>query len=502
MAKKNKANEVDLIARSEEHPVEIWWRTYSPDELRKYRDDPVAIRALAKYLQTDPDEWFKEDGALASDRLFFSRGLIKTGLERLKTNIYSDVSGTWFLLAHLFDPRNSLANMLLREMLMKMTAAQATETGLEAPKTARVCFRLAREWTALVQSEPKQSLLEEDGIKALNSRWRELSEDDWFSEGRRSLRTKREVEEEPEEEEVEVAEGPTRIVVAEIGDQNSMEGKRVLSAYERLVGPLPLTGGSVSSRTLKVSLEMEFPWMGPAIDRLVGDLLLLEATGTTWCRFRPLLLVGPPGVGKTRFARRLARFIGTGFQEINAAGASDNRMLAGTARGWSGAQPALPLLAMLRGNSANPVCVVDEIDKAGGNERNGDMRATLLTMLEPETSGSWNDECLLAKCDLSQVSWILTANSLEGLSAPLLSRVMVIHVDVPKPEHFDALFDGIMFDLCQDLSVTRGQLPELEVKVIEVLREHFQRKRSARKLKNAITAAMAHSMVSATRRLH
>ena len=231
--------------------------------------------------------------------------------------------------------------------------------------------------------------------------------------------------------------------------------------------------------------------MKPAVDRLTDDLRLLQATGTTWSRFRPMLLVGPPGVGKTRFARKLARLLGTGYQEINAAGSSDNRMLAGTARGWSSAQPALPLLAMLRGRTANPVCVVDEIDKAGGNGRNGDMRATLLTLLEPETAGAWYDECLLASCDLSQVSWILTANDLKTLSAPLMSRLMVVHVSGLEPEHFGPLVEGILWDLCEELCVARHQLPNLEPEVIEVLREHFTRARSARKLKNAITAAMA-----------
>ena len=429
-------------------------------------------------------------------------GLIKTGLERLRTNIYDDVAGSWFLIAYLFNERNSLIALLLREMLLKLAGARSSETGADARAAERRYLDLVTAWTDFVQSEPNRSFLTETGLSSLNSGWRGLSEDDWFREGLRSRHAKRRQEAEVNSEKAEPPVGtPVRVVLEAIGDPNSVEGKKVVSAYESLVGPLSLSGSGVSAETLSIALTLEFPWMEPAIGRLTDDLRLLQVTGTTWVRFRPILLVGPPGVGKTRFARKIARLVGTGYQEVNAAGSSDNRMLAGTARGWASAQPALPLLAMLRGGAANPVCVVDEIDKAGGNGRNGDMRATLLSLLEPETARAWYDECLLASCDLSQVSWILTANDLKTLSPPLLSRLMIVNVDVPAPEHFEALANGILWDICHELSVTRDQLPELEPEVIEVLREHFTRKRSVRQLKNAVTAAMAHAMVGCRSRL-
>lgn len=483
--------------------VSAWWRTYTPVELREFKDDPDVIRAIAGYLQTDPEEWVQEDGTLVLDWRLFAPSLIKTGMERLKTNIYDGVAGSWFLLAHLFDDRNSLAALLIREMLLRAAGRAIQEDGRESRSVSRRCQKLIAAWSEHVEEDPTRSLLSERGLTSLNSSWRELSDEEWFFDGRRSRHANSNEKPEPEQEDKPERVGqPTHVVLSAIGDPESNEGRRVAKNYAQLVGPLRLAGCRITPESLGVALEMEFPWMKAAIDRLSDDLRLLRSTGTPWSKFRPMLLVGPPGVGKTRFARKLAKLLGTGYQEVNAAGSSDNRMLAGTARGWHSAQPALPLIAMLRSQAANPVCVVDEIEKAGGNGRNGDMRATLLPMLESETAATWFDECLLSSCDLSQVSWILTANDLKGLSAPLLSRLMVVHVEGPAPEDFDALVNGILWDLCHDLSVTRRQLPQLEPEAIEALREHFMRAQSARRLKNAIMAAMAHAMVKFRSRLN
>lgn len=158
-------------------------------------------------------------------------------------------------------------------------------------------------------------------------------------------------------------------VVSAIGDTGSRDERQLVQRYKSLVEPLPLQGGQTNLEVLRVALLREFPWMWELVEDLFDDLTLRRAAGVPWLHFAPILIVGPPGVGKTRFARRLAQLAGTGYRQINAAGSSDNRMLMGTARGWDGAQPALPLLVVRSSGSANPVIVVDEIDKARSEGR-------------------------------------------------------------------------------------------------------------------------------------
>jgi hypothetical protein len=292
---------------------------------------------------------------------------------------------------------------------------------------------------------------------------------------------------------------PSLLVVKEIGFPETEEAS-IVTAYEALTEPLPLRGGAVDPKTLSTALSLEFPHLSDAIGRIVQDLLLLHRSGVPWAKFRAMLLIGPPGIGKTRFARRVARLLGTGCGEIGVGGVSDNRLLEGTARGWRDAQPCWPLLVMRQMQAANPVLLVDEIDKAVGSH-NGDVRATLLGMLEVETARSWYDACLLAPADLSQISWILTANNAVALPRPLLSRLRVVRVEAPESDAFDGLLEGVLRDIADELSIARVDLPTLSDEVEARLRAGFAAGAGIRALERAVEAALAQAQ-SRPRRMH
>lgn len=160
-------------------------------------------------------------------------------------------------------------------------------------------------------------------------------------------------------------------------------------------------------------LRAQAPWYADAIALLDQQWRLQLWLGRPWIRFRPLLLVGPPGCGKSHLGRMIAQRAGTGYSILSLAGVADSTSVEGTPRGFTNTTPCFPALAMVQHLTANPIVVIEEVDKAGVGSRHGDPVASLLTLTEPGTARLYWDRCLMAPCDLSHVNWIMTANSLD-----------------------------------------------------------------------------------------
>jgi ATP-dependent Lon protease len=176
-------------------------------------------------------------------------------------------------------------------------------------------------------------------------------------------------------------------------------------------------------------LYEDLPNFTEVLDDVRRQLALCEDSRDA-LEITPLLLLGPPGVGKTHFARELAHLLGTGMGFISMSSLTAGWLLSGASSQWKGARPGKVFETLVDGQYANPVMVVDEIDKAGG-EHAYDPLGALYSLLEHDTAGQFIDEFAEVPIDASQVIWVATANDAGSIPEPILNRMNVYEVHAP-----------------------------------------------------------------------
>ena len=177
---------------------------------------------------------------------------------------------------------------------------------------------------------------------------------------------------------------------------------------------------------LAAALHEDMPWMAPATEVVWHAARRSWREGAPGLRIPPLQLTGPPGIGKSRFGRRLAALLATSTAVIEATGENASFGIVGSQRGWGGSHPGRLIETVLQSRIANPVMVVDEVEKAGrATSTSGQafgLAEALLPLLEPMTAQRWSCPYYQVKFDMSWVIWVLTSNDCRLLPEPLLSR--------------------------------------------------------------------------------
>jgi len=148
---------------------------------------------------------------------------------------------------------------------------------------------------------------------------------------------------------------------------------------------------------------------------------------------QPVLLLGDPGIGKTHFARRVSELLGTGYGFVPMSSLTAGWVLSGASSQWKNAKPGKVFETFLNGEYANPVLVVDEIDKASADGQYDPLGA-LYELLEVQTAARFTDEFAEIPIDASGAVWFATANDAARIPEPLLNRMHVYEIEAPDAE--------------------------------------------------------------------
>jgi hypothetical protein len=284
------------------------------------------------------------------------------------------------------------------------------------------------------------------------------------------------------------------LVVARLSDEamKNVKLREILGPLKSVINvALPLVEVPPLHQ-VRSKLLFEFPY---AID--VIDFALADLVGRTTVRLRPLLLVGDTGGGKTRFARRLGEVLGLYVWREDASHA-DGAVFGGTARRWYSAEPCHPFLAVAQGKIANPLVLIDECDKAATRSDYGRLWDCLLGFLEPETCARYPDPALQTNLDLSQVSFVATANSLDPLPGPMRDRFRVIKFPKPSADDLDALLPAVLEGLARERGLDESWVPPLDG-AEHAAAAQLWRGGSVRRLRRIVEAILRERDLRATR---
>jgi ATP-dependent Lon protease len=207
--------------------------------------------------------------------------------------------------------------------------------------------------------------------------------------------------------------------------------KRYLNFLEGTTGNLPLAKLPSTIFEDLDALAERFPNFGFAIDYFKQQFALAFLTEHRPFAADPLLILGPPGVGKTAFCHELSRLVNTHLEVLSMAGMTAGFVIGGMSSGWADGKPGKVVQALARGKRANPLYVVDEVDKVGGDKRYDPLGA-LYGLLEKETAATFIDESLEIPTNCAHAVWVATANYPEKIAEPILSRFTVIEVAAPS----------------------------------------------------------------------
>lgn len=213
-------------------------------------------------------------------------------------------------------------------------------------------------------------------------------------------------------------------------------------------------------------LEKEFPNFKEVINLYKGFFILNSSRNEKKYQApRPLLLLGNPGIGKTRFAKRLAQVLETEYKFLDSNSITSGAVLTGHNASWRGADAGFIFKTLASCPNLSPVILLDEVDKLSSN-RDYSPFSTFHQLLEPENSVSIYDEFLELEFNGSFIIYILTANDIKSIPESLLSRMNIVDIKNPDSQQMKVISQNIFTEL---LSGSKLFKPTLSEEILDTL---------------------------------
>jgi ATP-dependent Lon protease len=266
---------------------------------------------------------------------------------------------------------------------------------------------------------------------------------------------------------------------------NSAESN-VIRSYLDLILALPWHESEISDIDIadaKKALNKRHYGLDKVKDRIIQHLTVMKLKKNKQGSI--LLLVGPPGTGKTSLAKSIASALEREYVRISLGGVRDEAEIRGHRKTYVGAMPGKIIQGMKRAASKNPVFVLDEIDKLMASN-SGDPASALLEVLDPEQNNTFNDHYLDVPYDLSDVFFIATANDLRGIPGPLRDRMEIIQIgSYTSVEKFHIAYDHLFKQSLEEHGLKEEDI-RLSENALKAVIDKYTREAGVRTLKRQL----------------